>query len=485
MAETAKAALPAKVKPPSVPAIHRQDQEFLPAAIEILQTPPSPIGTSFLLYICAAVVAVLAWSYFGWLDIYAVAAGKIQPSGQSKVVQPLYAGKVVAIHVENGSRVKAGDVLIELDPTESGADRDAQARAFNAAGAEAARRKAAILAARSPDLTVPKVEFPAGTDEFIRLREEGVLAADVGQLRTSLASLRAQLAEKQATKERLLANIEARKSLLALGKERAAMEEELIRRGAGSRARVIEATEQYQSYVVSDAGDRGQLLENDAAMRSLESKLAEAVSQFVATQAQKLADIERDRDKLEQDVIKAQLKRDLTKLAAPINGTVQQLAATTIGQVVTSGQSLLTIVPFEGPMEIEAMIANKDIGFVKAGQSAVVKVEAFPFTRYGTLDATVTKVSRDAVDERYATNLSDAASTAKQQGGTGQSSNSPNLVFPATLTLPKPSIMIEQGEVPLVPGMTVSVEIKTGSRRAIDYVLSPLREFISQSAHER
>ena len=160
MAQTAKAALPVKVGVP--PALDRRDQEFLPAAIEILQTPPSPVGTSLLLYICAVVVCTLAWSYFGWLDIYAVAAGKIQPSGQSKVVQPLYAGKVVAIHVENGSRVKAGDVLIELDPTESGADRDAQTRAFVAASAEAARRRAAIQAARSVDLATPAIEFAPG-----------------------------------------------------------------------------------------------------------------------------------------------------------------------------------------------------------------------------------------------------------------------------------------------------------------------------------
>src|SRR5262249_29603807 len=150
---------------------------------------------------------------------------------------------------------------------------------------------------------------------------------------------------------------------------------------AGSRARVIEATERYQGYVVTDAGERGQLLETDAAMRSLESKIAEATSQFVAAQAQKLADAERERDKAEQDLVKAQLKRDLTRLTAPIAGTVQQLTATTIGQVVASGQSLLTIVPFEGPMEIEAVIANRDIGFIKPGQNAVVKVEAFPFTR--------------------------------------------------------------------------------------------------------
>jgi hemolysin D len=483
MTTLARAALPVPVRKPGL--ADPKDQEFLPAAVEILQTPPSPIGTSLLLYICAAFLAALAWSYFGWLDIYAIAAGKIQPSGQSKVVQPLYPGKIVAIHVADGDRVAAGDVLIELDPTETGADREAQARAFAAASAEAARRRAAIAAAGTPDLVAPAIAFPPGIQEVVRLREEGVLAADLGELRSNVASLKAQLAEKQATKQRLLTNIQVRKDLIALGKERVAMEEELVKKGAGSRARVIEATEQYQSYLVTDAGDRGQLVETDAAMRSLESKIAEAVSQFIATQAQKLADIERDRDKLQQDLVKAQLKHDLTRLTAPIAGTVQQLSATTIGQVVASGQSLLTIVPFEGPMEIEAMIANRDIAFVEPGQQAVVKVEAFPFTRYGTIDATVSKVSRDAVDERYATNLSDAATAAKQQGGSGQPSQAPNLVFPVTLALVQHAIAVGESEVPLVPGMAVTVEIKTGSRRAIDYVLSPLREFVAQTAHER
>lgn len=483
MSVAAKSGLPATV--PGSGRLESKDLEFLPAAIEILQTPPSPLGTSLLLYICGVFFCALAWSYFGWLDIYAVAPGKIQPSGQSKVLQPLYAGKVVAIHVENGSRVNAGDVLIELDPTESTADREAQAHAFEAAGAEAARRKAAIAAARTVELQPLPIEFPPGIDELVRRREEAVLAADLAQLRSSIASLRAQLAEKQATKERLLASIEARKNLIALGKERVAIREVLNAKGASSRALIIEAMEQYQSYVLADVGEHGQLLETTAAMGSLQSKIEEAGTQFIATQAQKLADAERERDKLEQDLVKAQLKRDLTRLAAPISGTVQQLTANTIGQVVAGGQSILTIVPLEGPMEIEALIANKDIGFVEPGQPAVVKVEAFPFTRYGTIDATVAKVSRDAVDARYATNLSDASSAAKPEGSAGQPSQAPNLVFPASITFARRTITVGDNEIALVPGMSVIVEIKTGRRRAIDYLLSPLREFVTQTAHER
>jgi hemolysin D len=159
---------------------------------------------------------------------------------------------------------------------------------------------------------------------------------------------------------------------------------------------------------------------------------------------------------------------------------------TTVGQVVTSGQALLTLVPADGPIEVEVMIANKDIGFVHPGQPAAVKVEAFPFTRYGTIDGEVAKVSRDAVSERDATDLSDAATAARPQLGTpSQPSHTQNLVFPATIRLRQRTINVDGKEVPLSPGMAVTVEIKTGQRRAIDYLLSPLREIATQAGRER
>jgi len=470
------------------PRLTATDREFLPAAIEILVTPPSPVARSLLLAICALFVSALAWSYFGWIDIHAVAQGKIQPSGRSKVVQPLEAGRVVGINVENGSRVNAGDVLLELDPTETSADREAQASDLGAARAEAARRKAAIAAALTETFAPQPMKFTDDIEQSIRQREANVMIADLAQLHSSVMSLKAQLAEKLATKERLISTISARQKLIALAKERVSMREQIDAKGAGSRALTIEALQQLENYITTDAGDRGQLLETDAAVHSLTRKMEETVSQFIADQTQKLAEIERKRDRTEQELIKAQSKTDRTQLKSPIDGTVQQLSITTVGQVVTSGQSLLTVVPLEGPIEVEAMIANKDIGFVEPGQPAIVKIEAFPFTRYGTVDATVSKVSRDAVDERDATNLSDAATVTKPQPGAStaqQQSRTQNLVFPAALQLAQRSLLIDGKEVPLTPGMSVIVEIKTGSRRAIDFVLSPLREVTVQAGRER
>lgn len=394
------------------------------------------------------------------------------------MVQPFELGKVVAINVANGVRVNAGDVLLELDPTESRADREAQARDLEASKAEVARRTVAIQAARNKSLQSRSIVFAPGTDDMVRKREQDVLATDLAQLASSQASLKAQLAEKLAAKERLTASINARAKLITLAKEHIVMRQTLEDKGVGSRMLSIEAQQQLETQMTSDAGDRGQLLETDAAIYTLNRKIEETTAQFIADQTQKLAEAERKGDRLAQDLVKAQSKSDRTRLAAPITGTVQQLNVTTIGQVVTSGQALVTIVPLEGPIEIEAMIANKDIGFVEAGQSAVVKVEAFSFARYGTVKGKVAKVSRDAFDERDANNLSDAANATKPRGATiSQPPSTQTLVFPATITLDRPTITIDGKEVPLTPGMAVTVEITTGSRRAIDYVLSPLREF--------
>ncbi len=482
----------ASARPPSTPhspirsaRMRAEDREFLPAALEIYETPPSPIAVSFIWIICVLFVAALAWSHFGWMDIHAIASGKTQPSGRSKVVQPLEPGRVAAVLVENGSRVEAGDTLVELDPTETAADQEAQLRDFESATAEAPRRQAAIEAAKLDREAIP-IRFPPGISAPIREREEGVLLADLAQLTASVDSLKAEAAQTNAAIARLTDSIAAREKVIALTRERVDMRELVQTKGAGSRAQTIDALERHQAEVTTQVGERGQLRESTAALQATEKKIAETVAQFVADQTQKLAEVQRKRDRLAQELIKAQLKNERTRLRAPVAGVVEQLAVTTVGQVVTSGQALLTIVPPDTPLEIEAMILNKDIGFVRTGQPAIVKIDAFPFTRYGTLDGTVVKISSDAVDLRNAPNLSEAAATVRPQGAPSNSPGSaPEMAFPATVALARRTIEIDGTQVKLSPGMTVSVEIQTGRRRIIDYILSPLREMTSKAGRER
>lgn len=462
-----------------------RDTEFLPAALEILVTPPSPVAISLMVLIASIVVSGLVWAFFGKIDVYAVAIGKIQAVGRSKVVQPLDAGKVAAIHVRNGDAVAPGDVVIELDSTEAAAEREAQALEFESAAAECQRRKAVIESVFSNAFTIKSIAFPPQAGLVVRLREQNAAEADLSELKSTVDNLKAQVAEKDAQKKRLEASIQARSRLISLYEEHLGMREKLGVTGAASRAQIIEIQQSLESQRTTDVSEKGQLIEADAAIASLASKIDLTLSQFISQQTQKLVEAERKRDKAEQDLIKAASKRDRATLRATVGGTVQQLKVTHPGQVVSGGQPLMIIVPFDSKMEIEATVANKDIGFVKKGQDAVVKVESFPFTRYGVIPARVLNVSRDAVDEREALTLTDPATAARSQTGSSDSGRTPALVYPVTMELERNTIMIEGQEVPLTMGMTVTVEIKTDTRKVIDYVLSPLREVVSQAGHER
>jgi hemolysin D len=283
----------------------------------------------------------------------------------------------------------------------------------------------------------------------------------------------------------LRSTIETRERLVALLNQRLSMKRELLATGSGSLTGVLDAQQQVEQELTNLAYDKGQLLESQAAAESSESKINQLLHQFVADQSGKLSDAERKRDHLAQDLVKAAHKAERVKLIAPINGTVQQLAVSTIGQVVTTGQSLLVIVPDTGPLEIEALVPNSDIGFLEVGQDAVIKIDAFPFSRYGTVDGRVVRVSRDAVFDKDVSNMD--AATAPQQNASVLSSTPKmqGLVYPVTVEFSRRSIRIDNKDVLLSAGMTGAIEIRTGDRRVIDYLLSPLREMVSQAGHER
>jgi hemolysin D len=467
-------------------ADNRENQEFLPAHLEILDTPPSPYAMAFTWTICLMFAVALLWSFFAHLDIHAVAAGRIQPSGRSKVVQPYDTGKVQAVYVENGSKVKEGDVLIDMEPTEADADLAAKRGDLAAFDAQIIRRLATIEAVRT-DRPKAVAKFPDTIPAAIQAREQAAMAAEVSQYVSTRDALVSQIAEKDATQKRFSASIEARERLRAVLKERADMRETLVAKAAGTRAAVIDAVQQVEQVAADLAYDRGQMIEAQAAQKSLERRIEQLTSETIAKQHESLTEAAQKRDVLRQDVVKAALKRDRMHLTAPIAGTVQQLAVTTLGQVVTAGQPLLVVVPSDGPIEVEALVQNKDIGFVMPGQEAVVKIDAFPFTRYGSIEGKVLRVSRDAVDDKDAGGAGDAVSMARGQSlapvsGTPRTQN---LVFPVTIELSRSTIEADGKTVALTPGMTTSVEIRTGDRRVIDYLLSPVRETTSTAGHER
>jgi hemolysin D len=466
----------------------RQNLEFLDPAAEIRMTPPSPIKTALAATICALAVIALAISYFSKVDVYAVAQGRVQLTGRSKVIQPLYQATVRGIYVQNGMKVSTGTLLVTFDPTEAKAELDETKRQLVSLVAEIARREAALASARANGpFVVPKIVFPSDTDAEIQIRETQVMLADLQKLASDITLLDSKIGENRAERAALLQTIDARKHTIQTLEQRVKMRSELEQQGWESKANVLDAAELLDRERATDASDRGQLLQNAAAMVTLKNQKSQTIAQFMSDYMQGLEKAQKDRDDTIQSLIKAEKKVDFMEIRAPVSGTVQQLSITTIGQVVQAGEQLMTVVPDGEHLEIEALVLDQDIGFVKAGQNAVIKVDAFPFTRYGTITGTVVRVSRDAVSDSDLKLASDTQNSpvTPENSGASPLPKTQNLVYPVTISLDVNAMMVDGKTEPLVPGMTATVEIRTERRTVLDYLLSPLTKVKSEAIHER
>ena len=294
---------------PFAPAFGRElsDREFLAPALEILETPPSPVHLAFLWIICALVVASLAWAYFGRIDIIATAQGKFQPTGRVKVIEPLETGRVAAIWATNGSLVAEGDTLVELDRSASEADLAAAKDALASARAETLRRQAALVAASARVLSPPPaIDWPADIAPSRREREDRVLAADLGQLEATLASFAAQRKQKSAERDMLLETIATQKKLVATLKERVDMRTRLVEAQAGAKAAVIDATETLQHQQTQLAAREQELAALTAGLEVIDRDSEKAAETFLSDDAQKLSEAERRVEEARERLAKAE-----------------------------------------------------------------------------------------------------------------------------------------------------------------------------------
>ena len=462
------------------------DNEFLAPALEILETPLSPVRAALIWIICALVVVALAWSYLGRVEIIATAQGKFQPTGRVKVVEPLETGKVSSIFVTNGARVAAGDILVELDRSEAEADRNSASAGLASAMAESARRIAAIAAAKARQFeAAPQISWSADVPAALRERETRVLDADLGQLTASITSLAAQRSQKQREREKLAQTIASQQNLIATLQQRVDMRQSLVDLKSGAKAAVIDATETLQYQLTQLSIQQGQLASLDGGVDVTGKDLDKTIETFISVNAQKLSDSEQKAEDLEQRLAKAAARLDHLTLRAPIAGVVQASIVSNVGQVVSSGQEVMRVVPENSGLEIEAYVLNKDIGFVKVGQEAAIKIESFPFARYGTVAAHVTRIARDAIPEPDANLLEGDPSHATKNSTFAGAQRVQNLVFPVVLTPDAADIEIDGQPVPLTSGMTAIVELKTGTRRMLEYIFSPLVEVGAGAMKER
>ncbi|MEW6454447.1 MAG: HlyD family type I secretion periplasmic adaptor subunit [Pseudomonadota bacterium] len=461
----------------------RDELEFLPAALEIVETPASPVGRLIGATLIAFFVIALAWATFGHIDIIATAQGKIVPLGRTKVIQPLESGIVTAIHVKDGDRVRAGQVLVEIDRTASTAERNRIKHDLLRSQLDVARLTAlrkGLEAGTGPTDFAPPADAP--TYEIARTRASMIAQAD--QQAAKIASLDQQIAQKIAEAEQVAATIAKLRAGLPLIEETAEVREKVMKMEFGNRLAHLEAqlklTEQRHELIVQER----RAAESAAGRQALEWQREQTKAEYARSIMTDLAEAEPKAAQFAEDLIKAEKRIQDQVLRAPIDGTVQQLAMHTVGGVVTPAQVLMAVVPADASIEIEAMVPNKDIGFVHDGDPAEIKIDTFNFTKYGLLHGKVLSISQDAVVREKPTAQINAD---KQQGQSSRSSEpaGQELLFAARISLDKTQMQIDDRLVDLAPGMAVTVEIKTGQRRVIEFLLSPLLRYKQESLRER
>ncbi|WP_082731711.1 MULTISPECIES: HlyD family type I secretion periplasmic adaptor subunit [unclassified Sphingomonas] len=436
---------------------HREQTEFLPAALEIIETPASPLARFGLWLLIGGVAVALLWAFIGKLDVVVTAPGRIIPADRVKIIQPTELGVVRAIHVRDGQHVRAGQLLLELDPTAAGAD-DAQARTgLMAAKIDRARSRALLSYLNGGD---GAFIAPEGTPGELASIQHNLVATQIQEYEARRAILTRQRSEHVAEVQAAEAEIRKINETMPLFDQQIAAREELVRKGHFPRLRLYELQEQKIERTRNVDVQRAAAAKARASIAGVDAQLGQLRSELARSTVKELADAQDNSELRRNEIAKTDLRNRLMRMVSPVSGTVQQLSVHTLGGVVQSAETLLVVVPDDSQLLVEAKILNREAGFVREGQPVRLKIEAYPFTDYGTVPGLLESISRDAVEDEKL-----------------------GLVYSARVRLDVDKA--RRNGLNLSPGMAITAEVMTGKRRIIRYLLSPISTRLHEAGRER
>ncbi len=433
--------------------------EFLPAALEVIDQPVSPTARRTALVLGVLVIVAVIWAVVGKVDVVVSAPGSVLPSGNSKVVQSAALGVVASIHVRDGDHVRRGDVLIDFDTTMAGAEVEQAQKALLSDQLDIAMNRALV-----DGLSGKGMHFvaPPGAPADVAETRRALVAAQLAEVNSAVAGYAAARSSSQADARAAAATRAKLDGMLPLVQREVGAMQDLDRQGYAPGMRLLDLQRQLRS----DQGDRDvaavQVSRGEADAHKYSEAMVQTREQSLRQALTDLAKAQADAVLKNEDVTKALRRATLQHLSAPIDGTVQQLAVHTIGGVVETGKAVMVIVPDQPDVEVEAKVRNRDAGFIKVGDEVAVKLDAFPFNRYGTVSGRVIAMSRDAVPD--------------QKLGP---------VFVTRIRLERASIAIDGRQVPLGAGLGVTADIRTGSRTIMSWLLSPIMTTVKQAAREQ
>ena len=440
----------------------------------------TPLGRALTIP-AALCLFLLTWAAFSEVEVVATATGRLIPSARVKQVQPSEDGVVSRILVEEGERVAADQPVMALDATEIEAD----LRRLEVQLENARMDRLRLIAA----LEGGEEEDPSPLSAFVGERALTQRAwlrsliqqyhAEQARLEGDLDAARAELASAR-TRRRMLHEVQ---SLL---EERHDAADRLVRRGVMPRVRYLELHEELLRMRQSHEEQTQNIARHRARVESVEQRRRHLEAEFRNGLRREQAEAEERIVTLEQEIVKVRRRRERMTLRAPVDGAVQEMTVFTEGGVVTAGQAVMSVVPSGSTLIVEARLLNKDVGFVRPGQSASVKLAAFPFTRYGDIGGRVEGISEDVLrrgGQAPALALGDDVGTRQALADLQAQMAGNNYLV--RVGLERQVIALPDGITPLAAGMIATVDITTGRRKVIDFLLSPLKRYRAESLRER
>ena len=443
--------------------------DFSPPLLRIQEKPPAPLAGWMLRLLVGLLAGIVLWAAFGRLDIVAVADGKLVPSSYLKIVQPAEQGIVKEILVREGESVREGQVLIRMDSVLSGADVKAiQAEHDNkrlALRRIDAQLAGTALAREASDPAELFVQVDAQYGANVRAYENA-LAQEKSQLQKARNDLAAARQTKAKLEQVLPHYIEQEKAF-----------EKLTKDGFAGR---LMYTDKQRERIEKEQDLKTQqfiIRSSEALIEQSEKKIAQISADYQRSLQTERIETAAQYERASQELAKLAHRHDLLELRAPQAGIVKDLATHTAGTVAAPGTILMTLVPEGDNLIAEVWLSNQDIGFVRPGQEAKLKLAAFQFQKYGLIQGTVSHVNVDATEAPSANTRSDALSGRDRPMGP--------LAFRTLVELASQDLDADGRRYALQPGMQVSGEIHLGTRSILEYLLSPVQKAFHEAARER
>jgi len=419
---------------------------------------PLPTWTPLARVVVAFITCFVLWSLVADLDEIAIANGEVVPEGKVKVIQHLEGGIVREIYVAEGSEVKEGTPLVQLDLAVTAMNANEIQARLDGLMLQKARLTAEVAGAA-------EVNFPpeeASRQPDIVNAERRSFEARRDALSRTLSVLRDQARQKELEITELSTREQALVNSLKLGHQRLAMSQDLLNSGLMARMEHVQLQSQVEELEGQLSTVRASIPRARAGMAEAQGRIGEEQAKFIRTVEGDLATDEVDIARNRQQFSQASNQQLRTQITSPIEGVVKNLRANTIGGVIRAGDPIMEIVPINDRLQVEARLSPMDRGYVRIGQTATVKVSAFDYTTYGGLEGEVILVAPDTTtnpdtDPYY------RVVVRTDKGWLGEPSD----------------------KHPITAGMQATVEIHTGQRSVAQFLIKPVLKLRHEAFHER